>query len=590
MRPLIVSTLVVLLGLPVAAYSQTAVPTGVNASATPGEIVPISDIISRVDILTSIPANTPVAIDLGSLTVPGVSSSLTNGVTVKAYTRYVEYQGRKIGQIVLSGLEKNGRVEPLPSDIYSAQFDLVDPSLDPTTDVVVKGDATRMIEALKRLDEDPEQDAAPQDAVVAQDNNAQKQDASSPTQQNDQAASYQTPDAVNVDKPVEGSYVTAENCPIRPDFASKRAIQQSKSVTTKDGVIASETECSDSFDSFPIERSYTFCTIFEDLDPAVRLATARFEYIYIDASGSRKTVIPDGQAEACALDPEKTFPIVEKPERIFLDYVNLKAVPQASLVYMDHNNREVQVRGGMASETIPAVDLIPTTSGCGIRPEFGINTSFQQGTHTYLLDGISYQAGGCSDNGTTYAHSKVFSDASGNPLCSPILDANGKPTTLLSRVSITVDGLPEYITPCAPDASAAGITATTADCDNPLTWFHDVNAGQSIGKERFFFMDGTKQIPLTGCQNSQTVYPHSYETVDWEPHDDLLYALPKKTVYITPPTGRFDVVTSQVLPGATQMPYQLTGTTERSTGLPIYLDDSCDQYIGADKLDRKSVV
>lgn len=169
-----------------------------------------------------------------------------------------------------------------------------------------------MIEALKQLDEDPQQDPAPKDAVVTQDNNAQKQDGDSPTQQNDQAAAYQTPDAVSVEKPVEGSHVTTEGCLVRPDFKAMRAIQQSKSVTTKNGTTVSETECSDSFDSVPITKSYVFCPYLEDLDPAVRLATAQFEFIYIDKTGNRQPAKPEGQTEQCAPDPEKTFPIVEK--------------------------------------------------------------------------------------------------------------------------------------------------------------------------------------------------------------------------------------------------------------------------------------
>lgn len=104
--------------------------------------------------------------------------------------------------------------------------------------------------------------------------------------------------------------------------------------------------------------------------------------------------------------------------------------------------------------------------------------------------------------------------------------------------------------------------------------------------ERFFFVDGAQQIKITDCQNSKTVYPHDYETVGWEPHDDLLYGLPKKTVFITPPTGRHDVVVGQVLSGATQMPYQLTGTSERSSGIPDYPDNDCNLYVTTDAIEQ----
>jgi len=592
MRTFIASVLVVMLGLPLSAYSQTAVNAGINSASAPGIGVapdgkpPISNIVSRVDVLTSIPANTPVAIDLKFLRVPGVPETLTTGVTVKAYTRYVNYQNRKIGQIVLIGLEKNGRIENLPTDIYTAQFDLVKPSLDPKTDVVIKGNAGRMIEALNKLDEASKQPKKVKAATVAQNTNAQKQDGTSPTQKNDQAAAYKSPNAVKVaDKPIESTRITTEGCLVRPDVKQMRAFQQSKSVTMKNGTIVSETACSDGLDSFPIEKSYAFCPYVEDLTPAVRLATAQFELIYVDATGNRQTVIPDGQKNKCAPDPQKTFPIVEKAERIFLDYANLKAVPQASLIYLNDNNREIQVRGGRASEKKLAVNMIKTTIGCGIRDDFALKTSFQLGTYTYILDGVKYQAGGCADNGTTYKHVQAFTDVSGKALCAAVLDATGRPKALQSRVSIKINALPKYITPCAPDASGAGIVATTTSCDNPALWTHDVNLGQSYGMERFYFMEGGQQVKITDCQKSQKVYPHQHQTIGWQPHDGLLYGLPLTTVYITPPTGRYDIQTNQVLSGATQMPYQLTGTKTLATGVPYYPVQDCNKFEKTEKVE-----
>jgi len=583
MKTFIATVALTALGLTAPALAQTATPNDPTATVDPASPLPTTtNIRARVDMLTSIPLNTPTAIDLGQIDVPGVSKNLTEGVTLKAFTRYIEYEGRKIGQVVVSGVEKNGQREQLPSDGFSAQFDLETPSLDPSKDVVIEGDSAPLIAALERLAEAPQ--ATPEKTIVAQNdnNNAQKQDVGTPTQQNDQASAYQTPAPVAVpDKPVEGSYVTTEGCKVRPDFTAMRAIQQSKSVTEKNGTKVSETDCSDSFDSVPIDKSYIFCGYDINLDLGVRLATAKFEYVYIDKMGARISVKPEGQTDQCALDPEKAYPIVEKEERIFLDYAKLKAVPQSSLVYLDMNNREMPARGVQASDTKAAVDLVPTINGCSIRDEFGtVNTSFQQGTHTYVLDGISYQAGGCSDNGTEYKHFKAYTDLSGKALCEAVLDVDGRPVGLQSRVGIMVDGLSKYITPCAPDASAPGVTATTNLCDNPALWTtHDINAGQSYGMERFFFVKDGMEIKLTGCQKSKTVYPHDYETVGWERHDGLLYALPKKTVFITPPTGRHDLVVGQVLSGTTQMPYQLTGTAEESTGIPDYPDNSCTKYI-----------
>jgi len=564
------------------AFAQTATAPA-NATPAASMVSPKIDIRMRAQAFTNIPLNSPSAIDLGSLNIPGISKDLTDGVSVKAFTRYIEYQGRKIGQVVLAGVEKDGQVEPLPTDAFSTQFDLEAPQLDPANEVVVHGDQAAIVSALENLKEATAQTPPEEKTVVSANDgkSAQKQDVNSPSQQNDQASSWQSPEPVQLaEKPVENTYVTTDNCGYRPDFTQMRAIQQSKSVTEKNGTLVSETDCSDSFDSVPIDKSFIFCPYDIDLDPGVRLATAQFEYVYIDKLGARIPVKPEGQIEQCAKDPEKAFPITEKEEQIFLDYARMKAVPQSSLVYLDMNNREVLVRGRQASETKAEVDLVPTKNGCNIRDEFGtVNKSFEQQTYTYTLDGVTNQIGMCFDTGTEYPHYKAYTDTVGATLCNAIKDADGRPIGLQSRIAIDVDGVPQYRTPCAPDTSAPGVTATTNQCDNPALWTHDINAGQSLGMERFFFMQDGKEVKLTDCQNSTVVYPHDYETVGWEPNDALLYALPKKTVFITPPTGRYDVVIGQVLTGATQQPYQLTGTAEESTGIPDYPDNSCTKYI-----------
>src|SRR3546814_10902984 len=68
-----------------------------------------ADLAEKVAILTKsrtavdVPLSEPRAIDLGLVNVPGIEKSLTEGVTAKAYTRYVTVQGRNIGQIVQIG-------------------------------------------------------------------------------------------------------------------------------------------------------------------------------------------------------------------------------------------------------------------------------------------------------------------------------------------------------------------------------------------------------------------------------------------------------------------------------------------------------
>src|SRR3546814_858912 len=103
----------------VASASTPAQTSATSSTAPTAAASNTADLVEKVEILTKartavdVPLNEPRAIDLGLVNVPGIDKSLTNGVTAKAYTRYVSVQGRNIGQVVLTGVEKDGRQEAL---------------------------------------------------------------------------------------------------------------------------------------------------------------------------------------------------------------------------------------------------------------------------------------------------------------------------------------------------------------------------------------------------------------------------------------------------------------------------------------------
>ena len=544
---------------------------------TPTLAVETTQIRVQPILVTDIPLNDAVAIDLGALAVPGVSPTLTRGVTVKAYTRYVEYEGQRIGQLVLTGVEKNGVKEPLPANLFNAQFNLDQPRLEPGEDVLVEGDAASMIAALEKLNETNDEEVAEDETVepetvVSQNDPGSQQSNSGSGNSNDLAGAYQAPESVYVaPEGEEVINVTTQGCTVRIDIPQMQAYQQSKTETVKDGAVIDQSSCSDDIsNTFSLQKSYSVCS--ENIDLAVSTATAQYVLFYTDAGGARQEVT------ACANDVEKIFPIVEKPESctIYLDYASFEAVPQAALVYQDDSNVEIQVRGCEASTANPAVPLTQTNDGCTIRHDFTGSISHQQGAYIYELDGVQYQAGGCADTGVTYAQLTLYDGNAGGFLCSPVVDLSSGNATLQSRVQITVDGLGQFITDCTPDASSLNLTATTDGCDNPFGWQHDLSAGQSYGQERFYFTYNGVPDYVTECQASTAVYPHQIETTGWQDHDDQLYAYELSTIYIMPPTGRYDVAVSQVLSGATQMPYELTGSETKENGALYY--EGCDRF------------
>lgn len=542
-----------------------------------------ADLAEKVAILTKsrtavdVPLNEPRAIDLGLVNVPGIEKSLTEGVTAKAYTRYVTVQGRNIGQIVLTGVEKNGRQETLNSSDFTAQFDLTKPQLDPAADVVINGDRPQLKAALEKLAAAPAEKKEQEQPVEVKQSAGAQQGGQS-TQGNDIAAGYQTPSAIQVaPAAAESVQVSTDGCPIRIDVAQLKAIQQNKTITSKGGAVESESGCSDSSQTFPLQKSYSVCTDKVDLDN--RTATAQYKLFYIDAGGATQEI------SDCTPDADKVFAIVEKFDActVALDYDQKTATPRSALIYANDSNTEVQVRGCDASETKSAVPLVATTDSCSIRHDFTAGKSYQQGTYTYTLDGVTYQAGGCTDNGTVYPQSKIYTDSSGAYVCNPVVDQNAKTVALQSRIQITVNSLSQFITDCTPDTSTLAVQVTTDGCNDPANWLHDISAGVSYGQERYFFVDGGQRKYITSCQNSTTTYMQHVEITGWQNHDAQLFSYALTTVYIDTDSGRYNIKTSEVLPGETQMPYQLVKTVDQPNGASSY--NGCNAYRETDKVE-----
>lgn len=561
-----VAMAMMIVGATVGAWAQVA--NRVGDAAAPSMETAKTSVRLRPAMMTDIPLNDPRLVDLGSLAAEGISPKLTEGVTVKAYTRYVEFEGKKIGQMMLVAVEKDGRRETLAPESFAAQFDIkTEAKLEPGKEVTVQGDRTALADALQRLQQQAtpaKKDEKPQevkvDAAKAQQSN------SSPEKRNEQAAAWQTPSPLPVTQEAkEAVQVRKDGCPVRIDTAGMRAIQQSRTETTKGGAVTGSSECSDDLSEvYPLQKGYSVCT--DQVDLTARSARAQYKLYYVDAGGARLDV------SDCAPDTEKTFPIVEKASvcTIFLDYNQHQAVPQSALVYVNANGVETQVRGCQASETKPAATMTQVTNLCSMRHDYSGGKSVQQATWVYLLDGVQYQAGSCSDTETVYAHEKVYKDASGTYICAPVINIPNSSAVLQSRVRITVDGNGQYLTECKPDTSSLAVVRTTDTCTDPGKWTHDLAAGVSYGQERFYFMDGGQRQYVTNCQNGATVYTHQVEITDWENHDDQLYAYSKSTVYIVPPTGRYNIVAGEVLVGAQQMAYELQGTSDVANGQSEY--------------------
>ena len=507
------------------------------------EVRPVSSI--------EIPEHEPASFEMNFDKVPDIPPELTQNVTVDAYTRYVDVEGQRIAQLVLSGVHKGERAEALKTENFYVQFQIEEPALDSTKEVIVEGDHAELLEALKRLVVEEEGEDTTNTAESNEHNNVGgDENVGSNNGGNEDAAGYTTPDPIipSSDSPSFSVEVVTDGCPIRIDIGQLTAFQQSKVITNDDGQ-KTETPCEDSNARYPLERSYASCPDRVDLD--ARLATAQYQLYYTGPGGERVT------AQDCVDDIDKTYQIIEQHDgcTVYLDYAALQAVPQATLAYVNDVNAMVEVRSCDASESKDPVPLVPTTNGCTIRHVFDEDLSYQQGRHQYTLDGVTWDAGSCIDDGTTYSHVPTFTDEGGRRVCEPILDQATQKVTEQYRVRITVGDVDSYITECRPATGNLSLSSTTDGCEDPATWDHDLSAGISYNKIREYYMRNGQREYINECITGSRTYSHNLELAGWLTDDGSLTAQRLHKVSISTPSGTYVISESELLSGASAEPY-----------------------------------
>ncbi|SOD98580.1 hypothetical protein [Caenispirillum bisanense] len=376
-------------------------------------------------------------------------------------------------------------------------------------------------------------------------------------------------------QPIETRRVLTQGCDIRVDLDQGMAIQQIRTETVGEDGTSSE-QCRDGTTRYPLLWSSLSCP--DRIDLTARTATAQRRLYYVGPTGREVEV------KACEDHPEQVFPIEEDRTVCphFVDYDGLTVVEQGQLLYRDAENETIVVRDCAPAEGATPVPLEETAEGCTIRHDFTAGRSWRQTKLVYHMGDLTYQAGDCIDSATWYPQVRLYETAAGQEICPPVVDTAGKRITRASRVQITGDGKPEFITECQPDTASSALIATTDGCDNPGTWRHDLSAGQSYGQERFYYsrQDGRREY-VTACQPSSATYPHQIEIAGWQNHDEQRFAYRLSTVYISTPQGRHDLLVAEVLPGTEQHPYVLEREVVTQTDQIYY--DGCTRFAKTEK-------
>lgn len=548
------------------AQNQTATTGKVQAVPAQAPSIPVSDTVAVPvwpKAAVTLPVNQPIAASFALGAVEGINPALLSGVTAKGYARKVEAGPQTVGQVLVTSVAKGEREETISTEGLTAQFDAKGANeLFPEKTLEVKGSKSALIAALERLAKAEKKDEAKKPA-----SDGSVRQGSDGGRSNDLASQYRTPATVAPTPTPEKKTTTevrtsTEGCRVRVDLAQGKAIRQSKEQTFTDGVLAGESQCTDSDVSFPLKKSYGSCPI-DIVDLTVLKAWPQYSLTYLDEAGETHAV------SECAKDEETPYTISEDESQcaVFLDFATKQAVPQAALVYLNRNNVPVQVRGCGPSTKSAPLPMRESVEACPLRHDFNGGTSAELSMWTYVRDGITYQAAPCTDTGRIFAHETVYADASGAYICPTVTDLDRRTVTLQSRKRITIDGAPRFITECSPDSAAQAIISTSEGCTDPGNWTHDIEAGQSYGQERFYYLrpNGSREY-VTACQTSSVTYRHQQAITGYQNHDDQLWAYPLSTVTIDVAGKPYVVVASEVLPGSAQLAYLPQGEIDTPTG------------------------
>jgi hypothetical protein len=331
-------------------------------------------------------------------------------------------------------------------------------------------------------------------------------------------------------------------------------------------------ECAATDKVYQMEREYGVCGDYVDLKGGT--AEAQYSLFYVDGKATRHKV------SDCMPDDEKSYEIVEKQNCTFdFDFDQGKAVINTSLVYTNGDNVEVSVRECSPSETIQPIQMMADTSNCTMRHDFGSGTSSEMAMWTYEYDGQLFQASPCITTDTTYTHSKVF-EKNGIDVCTPIVDLAKGQAARQYRTEITVNGREEVIAGCQPDESAMlGIDATVDGCEDAASFDHDLAAGVSYGRERFFYnVPGQGRVYVTGCQRNDQTFTHSVSPNGWKNNDGSLRAQQLVDVSINVNGSAYQIATSYLQPGTSEVAYSFV-RNEDQPDLPKAYYDGCNQKI-----------
>lgn len=301
---------------------------------------------------------------------------------------------------------------------------------------------------------------------------------------------------------------------------------QSSDRVFTDGVLTSQSACSDDLHTYQIKFNAIGCT--DEVDSGGGNAYDRAKPYYINVSGTYLEV------GSCQRYENRLHKITATEVGCTHDVDTSAGVSRIRTrrVYTSAADVVTEVSGCTASGTTAPLQW--TSGGCDIRHDVGAGRSYQQMRRFYVYNGAEYPVGACEDHGYTYAHTRT--DAG----CPVIQNDQTHQVITYKRTVVSVPAGISTVVDCAPDQTV-GMTADRAACAGQFS--HIPSSSVSYGLVRYTYsLNGALQA--SDCVvDPALVYAHEDAMGAWVHNDAARASLQSIITYINTPQGRVVVST-----------------------------------------------
>lgn len=330
--------------------------------------------------------------------------------------------------------------KPLQSNVSA------NPAVKGGDSFTAEGDPSELLAAWKRLQEKlgEEDKEAKAEAEKATDAPAPTKDFGAGAKEPEQKAQTQTPQFQVKADPVTIS--TRDGCSMNVDFDQMVAIVQERTLQDGKEVAA----CQDTLTRYPLEKKFTSCSNFVDLD--AKKVFKQYTLSYNDPISGGAIQVKD-----CTKDEEQVTPIT--------------------------------------------VD----TASCSLRHDFTAGKSIQQGRMVYTdSTGVIQELQSCADTDISYEHIKT------DDTCQNVVDEANKLVTRQFRYKINKDGTDQFVSQCEPDMTTS--TPLQEEICTTQRYTNDFAANTSYLNKSYFYNDQQgNRVNVTNCQASTTSFQHKKE-------------------------------------------------------------------------------